>query len=885
MRRHGTALLAVLPLVASVGLTGPAAPAVAAPTVTQEAASRAEVYVNNKDCTPNADGSAERPYCTIGAAAAVAQPGQTVLVHPGDYRETVTFDRSGTADAPITYRAVNSPDGEVRVGDHYTLTDTTFRLVGVHDVLLEGFIVGTWSSSSTVVVDRSARITLDGLAVFNQFEAPVAVRLTGGSSDVTVRRSWLRSLGGAAGVAVDPGVTGTVLTGNAFEDARIDVTDAPGTVVTGNTVVTECDVAIQVAGVSPGVRLHNNVVQTAGGPEYDPQPCDAPSRATAISVSPESSAGSTSDHNLIGSRSGGVPYRWGGTTHETLDAFRAATGQGGHDILDPVLLDRRGQSRSWWELESGSPGLDSADADAPGVLRTDLLGNPHADLPHVPNTGTGNGYHDRGAVEWVGQGKVGATGFRRVLGGGFLDTEATAVPTYGYPTDGPGGSVAFKFTGDRYWRVGTAGSLRHTFRRAGSVVMNARVDFIGFRAADVSTKSRAGNASVGPLFTVVGSLYQPVAPTRVLDTRSGVGVPTRTPVPGNSEVVLSIPEIGGVPAADITAVVLNVTATQPTSAGFLTVYPDGVKLPDASNVNFVPKETVPNLVTVPMSNGKLRIRNSGSGTVHVVADLQGWYGAKGSGLRTLAPTRMLDTRAGTAGPFPANTTRQVDLSGKLPAGATAAILNVTVTGPTANGVLKVFPAGSTVPVASNLNFVTGQTIPNLVTVPVVAGKVSIHNSSSGTTHVIADLAGYYGSAASGAVDGYVPLDPYRIVDTRASIGLDGRGYGGPLQPYEKVGFLPRYVQTACPATCAKPTAAVFNMTATRPSAPGVLTAYPRTGAAPPTASNVNFVAGETAANMAVVRAGTGGEIAVYHNSKGGTELIVDQAGFFIAPLS
>ncbi|SCG56134.1 hypothetical protein [Micromonospora halophytica] len=75
------------------------------------------------------------------------------------------------------------------------------------------------------------------------------------------------------------------------------------------------------------------------------------------------------------------------------------------------------------------------------------------------------------------------------------------------------------------------------------------------------------------------------------------------------------------------------------------------------------------------------------------------------------------------------------------------------------------------------------------------------------------------------------------------------------------------------------------MTVTRPTSPGVLTAYPRTGAAPPTASNVNFVAGETAANMAVVQAGTDGLIGVYHNGPGASELIVDQAGFFIAPLS
>ncbi|WP_139131500.1 hypothetical protein [Micromonospora halophytica] len=276
------------------------APATAAPAPTATTASGTEVYVNQKDCTPDADGTMAEPYCTIGAAAAVAQPGQTVLVHPGDYPETVTFDRSGTVDAPITYRAVNSPDGEVKVGNGFAVTDTVFRLVGVHDVVVQGFFAANWSNASTVVVDRSSRITLDGLAVFNQFQAPALVRLTGGSSDVTVSRTWLRALGEAAGVAVEPGVTRAVITGNALEDARIDVTDAPGTVVTGNTVVNECDVAIRVAGASPGVRLHNNIVQTAGGPEYDPQPCDAPSRATAISVAAGSIAGSTADHNLIG---------------------------------------------------------------------------------------------------------------------------------------------------------------------------------------------------------------------------------------------------------------------------------------------------------------------------------------------------------------------------------------------------------------------------------------------------------------------------------------------------------------------------------------------------------------------------------------------------------
>jgi hypothetical protein len=50
------------------------------------------------------DGTPQRPYRTIGAAAAVALPGDTVYVHAGVYRESVRPARSGTANAPIVYR-------------------------------------------------------------------------------------------------------------------------------------------------------------------------------------------------------------------------------------------------------------------------------------------------------------------------------------------------------------------------------------------------------------------------------------------------------------------------------------------------------------------------------------------------------------------------------------------------------------------------------------------------------------------------------------------------------------------------------------------------------------------------------------------------------------
>ncbi|MEV4491732.1 hypothetical protein AB0K04_16630 [Micromonospora coxensis] len=870
MDRRVWVRLAAVPLLGGAGLVAPVAPAaVAAPAPVTEAVAD-ELYVSDQGCAPGGNGSMTAPFCTIGAAAAVAQPGQTVLVQPGYYQEAVTFTRSGTADAPITFRAVNGPEGGVHVGDVETgeIDDTIFTIAGVHDVVIEGFRVVAKPERTPLVVNGSTRITLDRLTAAVQW-APEAVRVAGASSDVTVSRSFLHNswTTPAPSVRVDPGATDTVVVHNQLNVGGLLATDAPGTVVTNNTVLTRCSRGIDVAGTSPGVQIQNNVVRT----NLLRGACATPENAAAVAVSAQSTEGAVADYNLIDPVSGGALYSWAGTAHADLPSFRAATGQGGHDLAaDPRLGSIRGVAgRNYFPIDAASPAVDSANAAAEGLTRTDMLDNPHSDNPGVANTGTGVGYHDRGAVEVQGGVIGGQVGIQRKRGSDPLAVTAIAAPMYAWPTDGEGGSIAYKFDGEPFWRITAARTLDHSFRRGGRGCVATRTSFTDFRAAPDYSYHHC---------TTVGALYQPVTPTRLLDTRAALGTATTTPVPANTEVVLPIPSIGGTPATDITAVVLNVTVTRPTASGFITVYPDGGVRPDSSNVNFVTGETVPNLVTVPMVNGRIRLRHSGSGTVHLVADLQGFYGRQGSGLKPSDPTRVLDTRTGAA--LAANGERRLDLSGRVPADARAVILNVTVTKPTASGVLTVYPDGSPVPVASNLNFVAGQTIPNLVVVPVVAGKAMIRNASSGTTHVVADLAGYFGSAASGADQTYVPHGPHRIADSRNRTGWT-KPYDGPFTRYEKAsaGVL---VDIQCEGPCPAPTAVVLNLTVAAPTAAGVLTVYPA-GQGAPTASNVNFVARETAANLAVVKVDDLGRFTAYNNSSGSTHVVADQAGYFIAP--
>lgn len=84
------------------------------------------------------------------------------------------------------------------------------------------------------------------------------------------------------------------------------------------------------------------------------------------------------------------------------------------------------------------------------------------------------------------------------------------------------------------------------------------------------------------------------------------------------------PYVEGVPLTGVTAVVLNVTVTNPTQDGHLIVQPHGVARPNVSNLNFLAGQTVSNLVVVPVVDGRVTFYNN-TGSADVIADLNGWF--------------------------------------------------------------------------------------------------------------------------------------------------------------------------------------------------------------------------------------------------------------------
>jgi hypothetical protein len=248
-------------------------------------------------------------------------------------------------------------------------------------------------------------------------------------------------------------------------------------------------------------------------------------------------------------------------------------------------------------------------------------------------------------------------------------------------------------------------------------------------------------------------LYTPIVPNRVLDTRYGTGA-VAAPVGPGQTISVQMTGTTNIPSSGVDAVVLNVTATNPTASSFVTVFPAGGTAPLVSNLNFVAGQTVPNRVIVKVgSGGRVSFYNP-TGSVDVIADVGGWFSdgtsaSTGSRFVGVTPARILDTR--TSGRIGAGATQVLTVAGQggVPAMSSsvppaAVVVNVTVTNPTAPSFLTAWPDGSTRPLASDLNYVAGLTVPNLVVVKLGAtGAIDLYNAS-GTTDVIVDVVGWYG---------------------------------------------------------------------------------------------------------------------------------------------
>jgi hypothetical protein len=248
--------------------------------------------------------------------------------------------------------------------------------------------------------------------------------------------------------------------------------------------------------------------------------------------------------------------------------------------------------------------------------------------------------------------------------------------------------------------LGPGGNLSAVYRSATSgATVDLIFDVTGYFTADSS-----------------GATYQPLAPGRVLDTRSGAGHIGLAGKFLNRTVrtigVVGVKGIGWTSArvpANATAVTANLTITNASSDGYVAIGPTMTGTPSTSTVNTKKAKNTANGVTVALKGGKLAavwVGAAGSGA-DVILDITGYFTADATGLHFygLSPYRVLNS----SGRFSSGSPQKLALggSGSLPAGSKGIAGNLTVAGPSSNGYAFVAPSITGSPSSSTVNASAG----------------------------------------------------------------------------------------------------------------------------------------------------------------------------------
>jgi hypothetical protein len=438
-----------------------------------------------------------------------------------------------------------------------------------------------------------------------------------------------------------------------------------------------------------------------------------------------------------------------------MSSFNESSGTIGLKSADPSTKHRTAL-RIFWSLFGTIlllallPVVPAAAAGSAAAVRPHVAGSGAAYTPVTPkrlmDTRTSGGHLGAGASRNLTV-TGGTTGVPATATSVVLNVTATDTTTGSFLTVYPAGS-ARPLASNLNWvkgktipnlvsvPVGTAGAITF-FNAKGNVDVVA--DLEGYFSAP------SGNAGGEVALT----------PARITDTRAGSGQANAGSTLGAAgTLIVQVTGKGGVPAAGVSGVIVNVTVTDTTAASFLTVWPKGVAMPLASNLNWKAGVTIPNRVFVPVgTGGQVSVFNA-RGSADVIVDVSGYFTdstASGALFTPLSPFRILDTRGvATLGP---GGTQSLQIGGVfgVPAGAKAAMLNVTATDTTRGSFLTVYPSTATRPTASDLNWTAGVTIPNLTVATLgTTGAITFFNAA-GSVDVVADIFGYFGATAGVSV--------------------------------------------------------------------------------------------------------------------------------------
>lgn len=353
-----------------------------------------------------------------------------------------------------------------------------------------------------------------------------------------------------------------------------------------------------------------------------------------------------------------------------------------------------------------------------------------------------------------------------------------------------------------------------------------------------------GAADASKVTPAAGSRYHAVAPTQIVSTTTGWGVP-KARMGAGTEYTVSVP--APVPT-DATALVVGLLGTAPSGNTALSIYPstfDGTATLSMSTAQ--PTLVVTSIVS--LSNGTFKLRNSAA-AVDAQIIMYGYFSnpsdGTGDGYQPVTPHRVLDTRDGTGvakRKLAPNVAVSVNAStAGIPAGADVAVVNIVALNQTRAGFLSAYASSPIAPRTVNYN---GTNRDNIALVPIVNNQFTLVNRV-GTTDASVDVVGYF---SPNSLQRYTAL-PSRVRLVNTSSGTAGRHAlmtpGAVLSTFG--GGLNQVPYNASALWLA--VTAVGLQT-------GFLNVYP-TGTTPPATVAMDYNAGNTVQNQAIAPMSAGG---------------------------
>ncbi|MDI5969428.1 PKD domain-containing protein [Streptomyces sp. SL13] len=816
---------------------------------------------------------------------------------------------------------------------------TPVTLRNVHDVAMRGLTLER--TTDAVDVTGSQNITLDQLTLAGSVDAGDGVRIDGTSSGVTVSRSALLGLQDGHAVEAAAGAHDIAVTTNQIEESNGSAVALDGTTaaaVTSNSFYDTCGSDVALTGGSAG-SVENNTLGSgkesanANCPEDPVVAVDAASQSRVTSDYNDFTSYDAANRASYGW--GGTTYatpaaRTGATDDGTHDHYGSALLN--YVINDPTGIDaanadapgelatdvngfRHGDDPSVSNTGTGSIGY----ADRGAVELHDTVtvpGTVHVTPPEhiVPFTATvpvGDATDAWGepltySVDF-GDGGQPVTGTAAdppqhtyTVAGLYTETvtmtdtdgvsQSLSVPVIAGTVDAVPATLTAHTVQMDSGAVG--GQADFTFPTTGDFERDTQfIDFGDGTTGDVlngeETHQYPG-PGIYPATLTRTDLFGRTSTAKTVFTASDeinvtAGAKTATATIAAHGTWTAPGSALGL--YDTDPAELRVNATGAADGGWLTAYPAGGTRPSASTLNFPAGHDASNQETVvPGASNGIAIYNGAASSAKVsVVTVASYSPAEaGSSYHPTNPTTLLDTRNGTGGVSTAvgagkSVTVKIAGVGSVPANATAVTLDVAENTTKASGSLSVAPHGTTGKAVTTSYWAAGESVTNLVTLPLTDGQVTLTNNSTGTANLIAALDGWYGADATGS--GAWPVAPTRVLNTQTGLGETG---GKPLKLAPGATLKVKVAGTASlPATGL--TAADLNLTVSAPTTSGWLVAYPD-DTTRPTAGAVNYTKDHTIAGQALIKVGADGYIDLYNPTTTAIDVFADIHGGYV-PMS